>query len=190
VTAERDRAVSVDPLIMSPHATCDEPGIRAALVPPGAWTVDVAASTVGFRVRHLGVATVRGHFTEFVGAIDSDAVGGSVQVASVHTGQPVRDDRLRSHEFFDADRFPLISFRTHAPLASPLSGNLTIRDVTRPVAFAVSASPADNASVHLRATATISRQAFGLTWAALVKAGRLIVSDRVDLVLDLALVPS
>ena len=143
------------------------------------WTVDPATSTVGFRIRHLGVATVTGRFTDFEARIDDRSASGSVGVASIDTGQPIRDARLLSDELFDVDRFPRMTFQGAAPRpGEALRGHLTIRDVTRPVSFKVAM---DDGS--LRATTTISRKDFGLDWTAL---GGAIVSDRVDLVLDLA----
>ena len=157
-----------------------------SLVPPGAWVVDPAVSTVGFRVRHFGVATVTGRFRRFDGRLDGDLISGAVEAGSIDTCQPVRDERLRT-ELFGAEAFPQIRFAARGPLDSPLRGELTIRDVTRPVDFAVDAEAFADGSLRLRATAKISRKAFGLHWAALVEAGRLVVSDGVDLELDLVL---
>jgi polyisoprenoid-binding protein YceI len=159
-----------------------------SLVPPGEWALDTAASEVGFRLRHLGFATVTGRFTDFTGVFDAGGVSGGVAVASIDTGQPVRDARLRS-ELFDAERFPVIAFHGLAPLRSPLRGELTIRDVTREVAFDVTSVAPGDATVHLHATTRISRRDFGLDWPALGEAGR-VIADRVDLVLDLALDPA
>ena len=160
-----------------------------ALLPSGAWAIEREASTVGFRVRHLGFATVEGRFEAFDAVIDDAGAAGTVDVASVDTGQPIRDARLRSAEFFDAERFPQMTFRTGTPLAPTLDGDLTIRDVTRPIRFDLALTRAGERAVRLLATARISRRSFGLEWAALVDAGRLIVSDRVDITLDLVLVP-
>ena len=160
------------------------------LVPHGAWVVDPTASRVSFRVRHLGFAPVTGSFTAFSARFDDGSISGSVAVTSLDTGQPVRDARLISEEFFDASRFPQITFRAAGPLASPLGGHLTIRGVARPVVFEITSSPGDAGRIRLHASAVISRKAFGLEWSALREAGRLVVSDRVDLLLDLVLRPS
>lgn len=159
------------------------------LVPHGAWVVDTTASRVRFRVRHLGFAPVTGRFTAFSARVDERSIRGSVAVRSLDTGQPLRDARLLSGEFFDAMRFPQITFRAAGPLASPLGGHLAIRDVARPVVFEITSSPSDAGRIGLHAAAVISRKAFGLEWSALREAGRLVVSDRVDLLLDLVLRP-
>ena len=153
-------------------------------LPPGTWTVDRDASTVGFRVRHLGAAAVTGRFGAFAARIDDGGADGVVETASVDTGQRIRDDRLRD-EFFDAAHFPRITFRTSEPIGSAVTGELTIRDVTRPVRLKVS-----RRGRRLHAKTTISRKAFGLSWGALVDAGRLLVGDRVEIELDLVLVPA
>ena len=158
------------------------------LLSPALWLVDPACSTVGFRVRHFGVATVSGRFTSFAGCLDGDAISGTVEAASVDTGQDLRDERLRL-ELFDTDAFPEIRFSARGPLESPFRGKLTIRGVTQPVTFALATESFADGTIRVRAHAKISRKAFGLHWAALVEAGRLVVSDRVDLELDLVLRP-
>jgi len=162
----------------------------STLLPPGRWAVDPSTSSVRFRVRHFGVATVEGRFASFTGTIDERGAEGAVAVASVETGHPLRDERLRSPDFFDAERFPQIVFEAKSSTDGVLNGHLTIRDVTRPVALEVEPGTRPNGAPALRAKARISRKAFALDWSALVDAGRLIVSDRVDLLLDVTLLPA
>ena len=163
------------------------PAFHAPLLPPGRWVVDPGVSSVGFRVRHFRFATVEGHFTRFAGTIGAREASGSVDVASIETGDSVRDERLRSADFFDAARFPRIVWEAAGAVTHVLSGQLMIKEVRRPVIFEV--EPAGAAGTpRLRARATLSRKAFGLDWAGLREAGRLLVSDRVELVLDLAVV--
>ena len=159
------------------------------MLPHGAWTVDDDASTVGFRIRHFGAAVVSGRFEHFTARVDEAGATGSVEVASVDTGQPIRDDRLRT-ELFDAEDFPRMTFRAREPIGATVHGDLTIREVTLPVRLDVSGKPAGDGRFGLHATATISRRAFGLRWSALVDAGRVLVSDRVEIELDLVLVPA
>ena len=162
----------------------------STLLPPGRWAVDPSKSSVSFRVRHFGVATVEGRFASFTGTIDERGVEGAVDVASVETGHPVRDARLRSPDFFDAEHFPQIAFEAKNSTDGLLNGQLTIRDVTRPVALKLNPGTRRNGAPVLCAKARISRKAFALDWSALVEAGRLIVSDRVDLLLDVTLLPA
>jgi polyisoprenoid-binding protein YceI len=153
-----------------------------------AWKIDASESAAGFEVRHFRFATVAGRFGALTGDLGPWGAAGSVEVASVDSGSDIRDARLRA-EFFDAERFPRISFETDEPLGPTVTGRLTIRDVTRPIAFTV-ASADDGDALRLTAHATISRKAFGLDWAALRDAGRLIVSDRVRLRLELVARPA
>lgn len=162
----------------------------STLLPPGRWTVDPSNSNVSFRVRHFGIATVQGRFARFAGTIDEGHVEGVVDVASVQTGHPVRDARLRSPDFFDANRFPRIAFEARSCTDETLNGHLTIRDVTRPVTLKLTPRTPRNGAPAVGAKARISRKAFALDWSALVEAGQLIVSDHVDLLLDVTLLPA
>lgn len=162
----------------------------STLFPPGRWAVDPSNSSVSFRVRHFGVATVHGRFARFTGTIDEHGVEGAVDAASVQTGHSVRDARLRSPDFFDADHFPRIAFEAKSSTDGTLTGQLTIRDITRPVTLKLTPGATQNGAPVVRAKARISRKAFALDWSALVEAGQLIVSDHVDLLLDVTLVPA
>ena len=159
------------------------------LGPAGSWAIDPEASTVGFRVRHFHFATVEGRFGEFSGELGPWGAAGTVDVASIDTGNAIRDGRLRSPDLFDAARFPEIAFETRGQLAPRLAGRLTIRDVTNPVTLEVTQTPEPDA-LRISARASISRRAFGLDWDALREAGRLVVGDRVELLLDLVARPA
>jgi polyisoprenoid-binding protein YceI len=165
------------------------------LLDRGTWHIDDSRSTVGFLIRHLGVATVRGRFSSFGGRIDVTESGISaaavVRVASVDTGNLIRDQRLRS-EFFDAERFPAMAFVVDraVPMRNGgwvLRGDISIRGVTRPVELRATAEPLDDETVRVRADGKILRTEFGLDWAALRKGPRPLVGDRVRLTADAAL---
>ena len=160
----------------------------SALLPSGAWAIDAGASTIGFEVRHFRFATVEGYFRRFAADLGAWGAAGSVDVASVDTGSDIRDGRLRS-EFFDADHFPRITFETDGPLGPTTSGRLTIRGVARPLTFRVERVD-EGEAVRLVARAKISRKAYGLDWAALREAGRLVVSDRVAIHIELVARPA
>jgi polyisoprenoid-binding protein YceI len=164
--------------------------LPAPLLPPGRWVVDPEASRVGFRVRHFGCAPVDGEFTEFAGTIGDGSAAGSAKVASIDTGLVARDERLRSPDFFDGDRFPHIAFESAGALSDVVHGLLTIKDVTRPVTFEVDRAVPAAGTPRIRARATLSRKAFGLDWPALREAGRLLIGDRVQVLVDLAVVPA
>lgn len=156
-------------------------------------TLDRTRSSVGFLIRHLGVATVRGTFGSFDAEVRQGPAGlsvqGSLDAASVDTGDGVRDGRLRD-EFFDAPEFPVITFEGVASDDSGVNGFLTIRGVTRPVRMDLRTEPLDDGSVHLHAEGRIRRSDFGLDWNALRQAGRLLVADHVRLFADVVVEPS
>jgi polyisoprenoid-binding protein YceI len=171
-------------------------------VPAGRWTVDPAHSTVGFEVRHMMIATVRGQFRRFEGTIVAaedvreSRVSGKAYVASIDTGQADRDTHLRSGDFFDAEHWPEITF--DSTLIEHLeggvfrvTGNLTIRGETREVAFATvvqgaGEDPWGNERVGLEARATINRSDFGLTWQQALARGGVLVGENVTIVLDVS----
>lgn len=168
-----------------------------ALVPTGRWEVDAGRSSVRFEVRHFRVARVRGGFGSFacrMEAGDRLRVDGSVDAASIETGDPVRDERLRSGEFLDSARHPEIAFTADRAVTRDvgwlIEGELTIRGVTRPLALEATGVDRDDGTPGIAARGSLSRSDFGLEWDALVEAGRLVVSDRVDIAIDVALVPA
>ena len=157
-----------------------------APVRPELWRIDPLRSTVGFAVRHLGISTVRGSFGSFDGRIrlleDGFTAQGQVDVASVESGNAVRDARLRS-EFFDVQAFPSMTFAGRGR-DDLVIGELTVHGVTQPVVFAATTTLRDG-ELHIHAEADLSRADFGLDWEALREAGRLLVSDRVRMTLTL-----
>jgi polyisoprenoid-binding protein YceI len=170
-------------------------GAATTSLPHGTWRIAPERSAVGFQVRHLGIATVRGRFASFSARVLIGAGGleidGQVDAASVDTGDRVRDARLRS-EFFDAARFPVIEFRAAVPApggsrAWPLEGELTIRGVSRRVVLTVRTEDCGNGVLRLRAEGAIDRSDFGLDWAALRQGGRLLVGDRVRISADVVI---
>jgi polyisoprenoid-binding protein YceI len=165
-----------------------------SLVEHGLWRIERSRSTIAFRVRHFGLATVRGRFASFAGEVRADDGGlhveGTVDVASVDTGSGARDARLRS-EFFDAERHPTISLRASAAAGErQLRGELTIHGVTRPIEIALTADVAADGTVRLRGKGKLRRSDFGLEWDALREAGRLLVADDVQLLADVVLARS
>jgi polyisoprenoid-binding protein YceI len=158
-------------------------------LPPGAWRVDPARSAIRFSVRHFGVAKVTGSLRLKNARLVGTRVLGEVDVASVDTGEPVRDERLRK-EFFDAERFPRMHFEGTWTPDGPVVGALTIRDVTRTVTLATDATPLPDGAVRLRGRGELSRRAFGLSWDALVDRGRVLVGDRVTIDADVVAVRS
>lgn len=174
-------------------------------VPAGTWTVDLAHSSASFEVRHMMISTVRGQFRRFEGRLEAaeddpsnSRVEGSADVASIDTGNPDRDEHLRSPEFFDAARYPKITFRSTAIEhvhggTYRVSGELTIRDVTGVVALEASVEgagvdPWGNERVGIRVRGTIDRKDFGLTWQQPLAKGGVLVGEEVAVLLDVSAV--
>ena len=117
---------------------------KTSLIPTRTWIVDAAHSTIGFAVKHMGIANVRGRFTEFEGTLEvgedlaSSSAKGTVKVASITTEEPQRDEHLRSADFFDVEEFPEIRFESTLVEAiddesTRVVGNLTMHGVTKEV---------------------------------------------------------
>ena len=165
---------------------------------PGTWTVDPAHSDVAFVARHLMVTKVRGRFTDVSGTVrvaeefSDSTVTAAASVASVATGNDDRDAHLRSDDFFAADEFPEITFASTAVTPSSLTGDLTIKGVTKPVTFdlefsGVAADPWGNTKAAFEARTIVNRKDWGLTWNAALEGGGVLVSDQVTLTLDIQL---
>lgn len=165
------------------------------------WNLDTVHSAVGFSVRHLVFAKVRGRFASWSGSLelnDDDLARSSVQVsidaASIDTGTPDRDTHLRSPDFFDVANFPKLSFSSNRieSLGGDryrVYGELTIRDVTREVVLESEFSgrakdPWGNDRVAFTAKASIDRRDFGLKWNQALETGGVVVGERVDIELE------
>jgi polyisoprenoid-binding protein YceI len=171
-------------------------------LPTGTWQVDKVHSSVEFQVKHLGIATVKGQFTEFEGTLEVSPEGtvayGTVQTTSVNTREPQRDEHLRSADFFDAEQNPEIEFRSTAitPVDEEdfeIEGEITIHGVTRPLKLKASlegteTDPQGNDRVGVSASGQIDRKDFGMTFNAALGSGNLLVSDKVKILLDISAV--
>ena len=170
-----------------------------AILTPGTWAVDPAHSDVAFVARHLMVTKVRGRFTDVSGTVtvaddfDASTVSAAAAVASVDTGNADRDTHLRSADFFDAETYPEITFVSTAVTPDSLTGDLTIKGVTKPVTFdldfgGVATDPWGNTKAAFEARTDVSRKDWGLTWNAALEGGGVLVSDKVTISLDIQLV--
>jgi polyisoprenoid-binding protein YceI len=165
-----------------------------------AWRVDVDHTTVEFRVRHAGVAKVRGVFREFEGTLTIDEGGsaraaGSVDVASLDTRIAARDEHLRSADFFDVEHHPRMTFTgTSIDVDGDevrVRGELTIRGVTKEIVLegelgGIGYDDDGNERVGLELRGSLDRRDYGLTWNAAVTGGGLLVGNRVDIELDVS----
>lgn len=165
------------------------------------WNIDTAHSSVEFSVRHMMVAKVRGKFASFRGQLTFDGDGlipsgaeVTIDTASIDTGVTDRDNHLRSGDFFDAERFPTMSFKSKrvedvSGEGFRLVGDLTIRDVTKEVSLDVEIGgkqkdPWGNQRVGYSAKTRVERKEFGLTWNQALETGGLVVGDKVEIVLE------
>jgi polyisoprenoid-binding protein YceI len=171
-------------------------------IPAGTYAVDPAHSNVGFAVRHMGIATVRGSFKSFEGAVDAtgDAprLQGTVEVASIDTGEENRDAHLLAPDFFDAQQYPQISFHSTATEAGPdgtikLVGEITIKGVTKPIELTGVVAengqdPWGNERIGLELEASIDRREFDLKWNQTLPNGNLLVANDVKLLVSVSAV--
>jgi polyisoprenoid-binding protein YceI len=167
---------------------------------PGTYTLDPTHTRIGFVARHLMVTKVRGYFAQFEGSITiGDEPKGStadvtIQTASVETGTADRDNHLRSGDFFEAEKYPAITFR-NARVASQkgtdftVVGDLTIKDVTREVQLAVELDgvvkdPWGGTRLAVTASTEIDREDWGMTWNAALEAGGVVVSKKIRIEIE------
>jgi polyisoprenoid-binding protein YceI len=159
------------------------------------FTIDPIHTSVGFTVRHLMIAKVRGHFTSVAGTIEipagtdvPQAIEVTIDGSSIDTREPQRDEHLRSPDFLDVATYPMLTLRSTAISGSPsafkIHGDLTIHGTTRPVVLDATfegraTDPWGNLRAGYEATTTISRKDFGLTWNQVLEAGSVAVGDEV-----------
>jgi polyisoprenoid-binding protein YceI len=166
------------------------------------WQLDPTHSAVNFRVKHLVISTVTGTFTTFQSALttEDDDFGTAqvelmIDVASINTGVADRDNHLRSDDFFNAEKFPQIQFKSTDVTQSAegkmhVNGNLTIRDITKPMSLEVNHGGVmvdfyNNTKAGFEVEGKISRKEFGLLWNAITEAGGVVVADEITFQLDL-----
>lgn len=170
---------------------------------PGRWTIDPGHAEVGFVGRHFGLTKVRGRFTGVTGHADigeditDSALVVTIDMATVHSGDDTRDDHLRSADLFHVEAHPQATFRATSITADgttgTVTGDLTIKGVTRPVALEVeyvgqAKDPWDNDRAVFSASTTINREDWGLTWNMLLEAGGLLVSKEIRLEIEVELI--
>jgi len=163
------------------------------------WAIDPTHTEVQFKVKHLVITTVTGRFDQFEGAATSSSddfdgaeVAFSLDVASINTNNTDRDNHLKSEDFFAAEKHPKINFKgvLHNEGGDyRLQGDLTIRDVTRPVTLNVDYNgtvqdPWGNTKAGFELSGELNRKDFGLTWNTITEAGSMLVGEEVKLVIS------
>jgi polyisoprenoid-binding protein YceI len=181
--------------------------IVAALLAPlnvfaATYTIDPAHSTIGFRVKHLMISNVKGVFEKFKGSVNIDEkditrskVDVTIEMASVNTNITKRDDHLRSPDFFDVAKFPVMTFTSTKVEkagvdALKVTGILTIKGVSKQVILNVEGptgeikSPQGDVKRGASAATTINRQDFGVSWSKKLDGGGMVVADDVYISID------
>lgn len=182
------------PALLSGARSSTAESVRSPGTAPSEWRIDPAHSEVTFRIRHF-VTKVRGRFTVVSGTITTDAaawenaaVAVEIRTASISTDNARRDAHLRSPDFFAADSFPIITFRStrieRRGDAGKIHGLLTMRGVTKPVVldgtFNGIARTPDGERAGFEAATTIDRTAFGVTWNRAAEGGGAMLGDEVE----------
>jgi polyisoprenoid-binding protein YceI len=170
---------------------------NATLPAPGTWALDTTHTDVSFTARHLMVTKVRGRFPVVEGTVTigenplESSVVAVLDVAGVNSGDTGRDDHLRNADFFDVEKFPTITFRSTKVESAghgeyKLSGDLTIKDVTRPVTLELEylgtiASPFGDQRAGFSASTEISRKDWGLEYNMALEAGGVVIGDKIKI---------
>jgi polyisoprenoid-binding protein YceI len=170
------------------------------------WNIDPAHSGADFKVKHLMISNVKGHFAKVSGTLTFDEskltnsrVVATIDAASIETRDAQRDAHLKSADFLDVEKFPTLSFKsTRASVVRDgelaVEGDLTIHGVTRNVIFTVEGptppakDPWGNTRMGASASTKISRKEFGLSWNATLETGGFMVGDEVTITLDVEFV--
>jgi polyisoprenoid-binding protein YceI len=169
------------------------------------WALDPTHSEIHFKVKHLMITTVTGSFNSFAASAETEAedfsnaaISFSADTTSVYTGNEQRDGHLKGADFFDTEKFPSISFSSTSYTKKSdeeftLAGNLTIKDVTKPVTLTaefggVAKDPWGNTKAGFTLSGKINRKDFGLNWNAVTEAGGLLVSEDVKISAEIQLV--
>jgi polyisoprenoid-binding protein YceI len=177
-----------------------------ALAASDTWTIDAAHSELRFGVKHMLISTVHGSFRKVSGQAKYDGkhllnatISATIDTASVDTGEPKRDEHLRSADFLDAAKYPSITFvsrqvQKKARGAFAVTGDLTLHGVSRPVTLVVDPlspaikDPGGKTRMGTSATASLNRKDFGVSFNKLMDNGGAVVADQVDVTINVELV--
>jgi len=173
---------------------------------PTTWNIDPAHADAEFKVKHMMIANVKGHFAKVAGVLNLDesnvansSVEASIEAASIETRDAQRDAHLKSADFLDVEKYPLISFKSgrvnHVQNGEfSVEGDLTIHGVTRKVTVDIEGptppakDPWGNTRIAVSGRTKINRKDFGLTWNAALETGGILVGDEVTINLDVEFV--
>lgn len=169
------------------------------------WNVDTMHSEITFKVKHLVISTVTGKFNAFDASMEAESedfdnasISFSADINSIDTGVEDRDNHLKSDDFFNAEQFPKMTFKSSSFTKTgegtfKLIGDLTIRDITKEVTLDVDhggvvVDPYGQTKAGFEISGTINRKEFGLQWSAVTEAGSIVVGDNVKLMMNVQVV--
>lgn len=160
------------------------------------WKIDASHSEVSFKVKHMMISTVTGHFESYDATIHSESedfnnaqIEVEIDVNSINTKNKDRDAHLQSGDFFDAESHPKITFKSKSFDGEKLIGDLTMRGVTKEVTLDVeyngtAVDPYGQTKAGFEISGSVNRKEYGLSWNAVTEAGNIVVSDKVKLVIE------
>ncbi|BDH60043.1 polyisoprenoid-binding protein [Lysinibacillus sp. PLM2] len=171
------------------------------------YTVDQSHSQVGFEVKHMMVSKVKGQFDAYTAEVEAEdladlttaQIAFTLDVASINTRNTDRDNHLKGADFFDVEKYPSITFKSTSIVKDgddyKLTGDLTIKDVTKPVTFEVEfggkgTNPWGVEVYGFEAEAKINREEFGLTWNAALETGGVLVGKDIKIKVELEVNPA
>ena len=169
------------------------------------WKIDPAHSEINFTVRHMMISNVRGRFEKFSGTVEfvednptQSTVDVQIEAASINTKESARDTHLKSADFFNAEQYPYLTFKSKKPQVldanhGRVTGDLTIRNMTKEVVLDVEYSgqaknPWGMTSAGFSATTTINRKDWGLTWNVGLETGGVLVGDEIKISLEVEII--
>lgn len=168
------------------------------------WAIDPTHSEIGFKVKHMMFTNVSGKFNTFTATIENEdnqfetsTIHFEAEISSIDTNNADRDNHLKSADFFDAEKFPKLSFKSSAVKKISenefeIEGELTVKDVTKTITLATEYSglmldPWGNTKAGLSIAGKINRKEFGLTWNAALETGGVLVGEEVKLFVEVQL---
>ena len=164
------------------------------------WKVDPTHSEFIFKIKHMMISTVSGEFEKFDATVETDgedfataSAKVDVEVDSIKTKNTDRDNHLKSDDFFNSEKYPLITFTSKSFDGEKLVGALTVRDITKEISLdaefnGIVVDPYGQTKAGFEITGEINRKDFGLSWNAVTEAGNVVVSDKVKLAINVQFV--
>jgi polyisoprenoid-binding protein YceI len=176
--------------------------LLAATARAASFELDIAHSSIEFKVKHMAISRTRGSFTDFTGFFEFEPdkpetwrAEATIQAASIDTDNVDRDNHLRSEDFLFVEEHPTITFRSTGiemedDYHGKMSGELTIRGVAKPVELALEvrgmvADPWGKTRAGFAASGAINRKDYGLTWHKVLETGGLVVGDKVEILIEI-----